>query len=169
MGRFHDVAQSEEVIDDVEVVETARFDLLRAGDEFRPSGTLAEDDAEAERVGGGRHGASEVAVGCSPRWVTNQRAMATSAWMRLASLRNPWPSSGKRTYSTGTPRRRRPSTTCSASTTGTLVSLAPCSTMVGAITWSMRWMGERSRSISAWVSGSPYSILEMAAIQGSVS
>ncbi len=68
--------------------------------------------------------------------------------MRFSSRTKPWPSSGKSTYSTGTPRRFRLSTTCSASTTGTLVSLAPWSTMVGAFTRSMAWIGDSSRSSS---------------------
>ena len=48
--------------------------------------------------------------------------MATSEAMRFFVLRQPWPSSGNSTYSTGTPRCSRLCTTCSASTTGPFVS-----------------------------------------------
>lgn len=69
---------------------------------------------------------------------SNHRTIATVERIRFGIFRQPCPSSGKSTYSTGTPRFFRLSTTCSASTTGTFVSLAPCRTIVGAVTRSTR-------------------------------
>src|SRR5580700_577979 len=87
---------------------------------------------------------SHFAASClgTPRYFTNQEVISTVEWMRLDTLRQPWSSSGNRTYSTGTPRCFRFVTTCSASTSGTFVSLAPCSTIVAAFTWSTLCMGE---------------------------
>ena len=65
-----------------------------------------------------------------------------------------------------TPRRLRVSTICSASTSGTLVSLAPCITISGVRTRSSLWIGDRSCSSWRWVFGSPYSPVETAPIHG---
>ena len=51
---------------------------------------------------------------------------------RLELFLHPCPSSENRMYSTGTPRSFKLATTCSASTTGTFVSFAPCRTCSGA-------------------------------------
>src|SRR5687767_15675290 len=59
------------------------------------------------------------------RCFTKKRVISTADRNRFGVLRQPWPSSGKRTYSTGTERFFRVSTTCSASVTGPIVSLAP--------------------------------------------
>ena len=83
----------------------------------------------------------------APRYRSNQRVIATVDRMRLGVLRQPCPSSGKSTYSTGTPRFFRLSTTCSASTTGTLVSLAPWRTIVGAVTRSTLWIGDSAQQL----------------------
>ena len=60
-----------------------------------------------------------------PLWDGNEVWLITfggalfAAVIWLSFLRNPWPSSSNSTYSTGTSRARRLSTTCSASTTPT--------------------------------------------------
>ena len=58
---------------------------------------------------------------CSSRNWTN----LAEAAMRLVRFRSPWPSSGKRTYSTGTPLPFTASTNSSLSARGTRGSLAP--------------------------------------------
>ena len=60
-------------------------------------------------------------------------------------------------------------TTCSASTTGTLVSLAPWSTRSGSGCGRAGGSARGAGAARAWVVGSPYSTVEMAAIHGSVS
>ncbi len=51
------------------------------------------------------------------RYFEKNSAVLTTERTRFEIFRQPWPSSGKRTYSTGTPRVFRVSTICSASTT----------------------------------------------------
>ena len=46
--------------------------------------------------------------------------------------------------------------------------LLPAAILVAARTRSMRWMGESFSSMAAWLLGSPYSTVEIAAIHGSV-
>ena len=60
-------------------------------------------------------------------------------------------------------------TTCSASTSGTFVSCAPCTTSSGTVMRSTRCSGDSSRSSAASVCGSPYLVVAAAAIHGSVS
>src|SRR5215469_13648248 len=62
----------------------------------------------------------------APRCLVKNSTIVTVDLIRFGVLRKPCPSSGKSTYSTGTPRSFRLLTICSASITGTLVSFAPC-------------------------------------------
>src|SRR5262249_16779796 len=101
-------------------------------------------DASVRRLDPRPEGHDRVASSHHFRYFVNQATIATVGRIRLGVLRKPGPSSGKRTYSTGTFRFFKLSTTCSASTTGTLVSLAPWSTIVGAVTRSTLWIGESS-------------------------
>src|ERR1043165_813496 len=102
------------------------------------------------------------------RYFENQSTISRVDVTLLLVFLQPWPSSGNSTYLTGTLFCFSEFTTCSASTTGTLVSLAPWSTINGVLTFPALWIGESFLKRSAWVLGSPYSTVEIAAIHGSV-
>ncbi len=169
VGRVHDVAQTVEVIDDVEIVEPARFDFLGARDEFRPGRALAENDAEPKFLFRGCHFPSAAfATGCPVKCWTNQRMIATSERMRFAFLRSRGPRRG-------TARTRRG---CRAPRGfDDLLGFDDRHVgVVGAVEDDRRGgdaidlvdRREVGAAARASVSGSPYSIVEIAAIQGSV-
>ncbi len=88
------------------------------------------------------------------------RRVTSSGASRTSARSQRWSGSGWGSCESRAPRRGRgrtrparrassgSSTTCSASTTGTLVSLAPWRTIVGAFTRSILWIGERR---GAWL------------------
>jgi len=83
--------------------------------------------------------------------------MRSALSIRLSRFRKPCPSSGKITYSTGTPFARTASTISSLSTWSTRGSLAPWTTKSGRTMFSAWNSGEMAVRRSSSVSGSPSS------------